>query len=56
MLDILIHLVLMVLMPPLLFGVINRTKASFAGRTGPPPREIGGWLQKARTKNRMRPS
>ncbi len=36
MLDILIHLVLMVLMPPLLFGVINRTKASFAGRTGPP--------------------
>jgi len=34
--DILIHLVLIILMPPLLFGVINRTKAIFAGRTGPP--------------------
>jgi len=36
MADILIHLVLIILMPPLLFGVINRTKAHFAGRTGPP--------------------
>lgn len=36
MADILIHLVLIVLMPPLLFGVINRTKAVFAGRTGAP--------------------
>lgn len=36
MADILIHLVLVILMPPLLLGVINRTKALFAGRTGPP--------------------
>ena len=36
MADFLIHLVLLILMPPLLFGVINRTKAVFAGRTGPP--------------------
>ena len=36
MIDILIHLVLIVLMPPLLPGVINRTKAAFAGRTGAP--------------------
>jgi formate hydrogenlyase subunit 4 len=34
--DILIHCVLIILMPPLLFGVINRTKATFAGRTGAP--------------------
>jgi formate hydrogenlyase subunit 4 len=36
MTDILIHLVLVAFMPPLLLGVINRTKAAFAGRTGPP--------------------
>ena len=36
MADILIHLVLMIVMPPLLFGVINRTKAAFAGRSGAP--------------------
>jgi formate hydrogenlyase subunit 4 len=34
--DLLIHLVLVILMPPLLPGVINRTKAAFAGRTGAP--------------------
>lgn len=34
--DILIHLILVILMPPLLFGVINRTKALLAGRTGAP--------------------
>jgi formate hydrogenlyase subunit 4 len=34
--DILIHCVLIILMPPLLLGVINRTKAIFAGRTGAP--------------------
>jgi formate hydrogenlyase subunit 4 len=34
--DILIHCVLIICMPPLLFGVINRTKAAFAGRTGAP--------------------
>jgi formate hydrogenlyase subunit 4 len=34
--DILIHCVLIICMPPLLFGVINRTKAIFAGRTGAP--------------------
>ncbi|GFE62313.1 respiratory chain complex I subunit 1 family protein [Geobacter sp. AOG2] len=36
MIDLLIHLVLVILMPPLLPGVINRTKAAFAGRTGAP--------------------
>ncbi|MBC8016978.1 MAG: NADH-quinone oxidoreductase subunit H [Verrucomicrobia bacterium] len=36
MADILIHCVLIICMPPLLFGVINRTKAIFAGRTGAP--------------------
>lgn len=33
---ILIHLALLVLMPPLLLGVINKTKALAAGRVGPP--------------------
>jgi formate hydrogenlyase subunit 4 len=33
---ILIHLFLLLLMPPLLLGVINKTKAAFAGRVGPP--------------------
>src|SRR5688500_10417769 len=33
---ILIHLLLLLLMPPLLLGVINKTKALFAGRVGPP--------------------
>ncbi|MGB8330609.1 MAG: NADH-quinone oxidoreductase subunit H [Polyangiales bacterium] len=31
-----IHLVLVLLLPPLLLGVINKTKALFAGRVGPP--------------------
>jgi formate hydrogenlyase subunit 4 len=31
-----IHLALLLLMPPLLLGVINKTKALFAGRVGPP--------------------
>jgi formate hydrogenlyase subunit 4 len=34
--DFLIHCLLIICMPPLLFGVINRTKATFAGRTGAP--------------------
>jgi formate hydrogenlyase subunit 4 len=34
--DLLIHCVLIICMPPLLLGVINRTKAAFAGRTGAP--------------------
>jgi formate hydrogenlyase subunit 4 len=29
------HVLLLLLMPPLLLGVVNRTKALFAGRTGP---------------------
>src|SRR4051794_25122195 len=33
---VLIHLLLLLLMPPLLLGVINKTKALFAGRVGPP--------------------
>jgi len=31
-----IHILLALLLPPLLLGVINRTKAVFAGRNGPP--------------------
>jgi formate hydrogenlyase subunit 4 len=31
-----IHLLLVLLMPPLLLGVIAKTKAAFAGRVGPP--------------------
>jgi formate hydrogenlyase subunit 4 len=31
-----IHLALLVLLPPLLLGAINKTKACFAGRVGPP--------------------
>ncbi|MCF7818828.1 MAG: NADH-quinone oxidoreductase subunit H [Kiritimatiellales bacterium] len=36
MFNIFIHLVLLLVMPPLLLGVINKTKALFAGRKGPP--------------------
>ena len=36
MIDIVIHLLLMFLMPPLLLGVIGKTKAAFAGRVGAP--------------------
>ena len=36
MADYLIHSLLIICMPPLLFGVINRTKAAYAGRTGAP--------------------
>ncbi len=32
----LIHILLLLIMPPLLLGVINKTKALFAGRQGPP--------------------
>src|SRR5207245_4633894 len=31
-----IHILLALLLPPLLLGVINKTKALFAGRVGPP--------------------
>ncbi|MDT8389785.1 MAG: NADH-quinone oxidoreductase subunit H [Lentisphaeria bacterium] len=34
--NILIHVLLMLTMPPLLLGVINKTKSLFAGRVGPP--------------------
>lgn len=36
MMDVLSHCLLLLLMPPLLIGVINRTKALVAGRQGPP--------------------
>ncbi len=36
MIDVLIHGVLLLIMPPLLLGVINKTKAWFGGRKGPP--------------------
>jgi formate hydrogenlyase subunit 4 len=35
-LHIALHLLLVLLMPPLLLGIITKTKASFAGRLGPP--------------------
>ncbi len=35
-LNLLVHLLLLLAMPPLLLGVINKTKAWFAGRAGPP--------------------
>ncbi len=34
--DTIIHILLLIVMPPLLLGVINKTKAWFAGRNGPP--------------------
>ncbi len=36
MLEIVIHIALLILFPPLLLGLINKTKSWFAGRTGPP--------------------
>ncbi|BDV41889.1 hydrogenase [Geotalea uraniireducens] len=36
MTDTIIHLLLLVLLPPLLLGVIGKTKAAFAGRVGAP--------------------
>jgi formate hydrogenlyase subunit 4 len=39
MIDLTLHLLVALLLPPLLIGVINKTKALFAGRVGPP------WLQ-----------
>ena len=35
-LNIALHLALLLVMPPLLLGIIGRTKAWFAGRRGPP--------------------
>jgi formate hydrogenlyase subunit 4 len=34
--NLIVNLALLLLMPPLLLGVINKTKAAFAGRVGPP--------------------
>src|SRR6266581_2382441 len=34
--DLLIHLALIICMPPLLLGIIGKTKAAFAGRVGAP--------------------
>jgi formate hydrogenlyase subunit 4 len=36
----LVHLALLLAMPPLLLGVINKTKAWFAGRKGPPVMQL----------------
>src|SRR6266700_1027623 len=36
MLDLPVHLMLLLAFPPLLLGTINKTKAWFAGRIGPP--------------------
>ena len=36
MIESIIHVGLLLVMPPLLLGIINRTKAIFAGRSGPP--------------------
>ncbi len=38
-LGVVVHILFVLLFPPLLLGVINKTKAAFAGRVGPP------WLQ-----------
>jgi formate hydrogenlyase subunit 4 len=35
-----IHVLFVLLMPPLLLGVINKTKARFAGRVGPPVLQV----------------
>jgi formate hydrogenlyase subunit 4 len=35
MIDKLIHIGVLLVLPPLLLGVINKTKAWFAGRNGP---------------------
>jgi formate hydrogenlyase subunit 4 len=35
-LDVVLHVVVTLVAPPLLLGVINKTKAAFAGRVGPP--------------------
>jgi len=40
MINLLIHLILLLLMPPLLLGIINKTKALFAGRKGPPVLQV----------------
>jgi formate hydrogenlyase subunit 4 len=36
LLDLVLHLAVVLVVPPLLLGVIAKTKAAFAGRTGPP--------------------
>ena len=36
MIEVLLHLTILALFPPLLLGVIGKTKAWFAGRSGPP--------------------
>ncbi len=36
MIEIMIHVVLLLILPPMLLGVINKTKAWFGGRVGPP--------------------
>jgi formate hydrogenlyase subunit 4 len=36
MIERLIHVMMLLILPPLLLGIINRTKARFAGRNGPP--------------------
>ena len=34
--QLIVHLLFAALLPPLMFGIVNRTKAWFGGRTGPP--------------------
>ena len=50
------HLLLLLLAPPLLLGVINRTKSWFSGRRGPPVlqlyRDIGRLMKKSLTLSR----
>ncbi|HQU41319.1 MAG TPA: NADH-quinone oxidoreductase subunit H [Pirellulales bacterium] len=40
MINFLLHILLVLALPPLLPGVINKTKAFFAGRTGPPLAQV----------------
>ena len=37
MMEILVHVILLLGLPPFLLGVIHRTKAWFGGRCGPAP-------------------
>ncbi|MBX7256774.1 MAG: NADH-quinone oxidoreductase subunit H [Candidatus Hydrogenedentes bacterium] len=38
--DIVIHLLVLVLLPPLVLGIVNKTKAWFGGRVGPPLTQV----------------
>ena len=51
MIHLLIHLALLLALPPLLLGVINKTKAFIAGRKGPPVLQLYFDIFKLMQKN-----